>query len=106
MKSHGLQAQRRDGAPGVYLNEAKIAALGLRIRRGFSYHGLSFNIDMDLSPYQYVDPCGYKGLQVTQLRDHLAKPASFDQVRDELIACLTSLLESAQLDAGLASTNH
>jgi lipoyl(octanoyl) transferase len=57
-------------APGVYVDGKKIAALGLKIRKGNSYHGLSFNIDMDLSPFRQINPCGYQGLEVTQLRDH------------------------------------
>jgi lipoyl(octanoyl) transferase len=65
-----ITAHRKADAPGVYVEEAKIAALGLRIRRGTSYHGLSFNIDMDLAPFANIDPCGYQGLNVTQLRDH------------------------------------
>jgi len=63
----GVAATRRSGAPGVYVNDAKIAALGLRVRRGCSYHGLSLNIATDLSPFDRIDPCGYRGLQVTQL---------------------------------------
>ena len=74
-----IEADRREDAPGVYVNQAKIAALGLRIRRGNSYHGLSFNVDMDLTPFQNIDPCGYKGLEVTQLRDlKPALPVDFD----------------------------
>ena len=69
LATHGVLAARRDGAPGVYVNGAKIAALGLRIRRGCSYHGLAFNADMDLSPFAAIDPCGYPGLAVTQARD-------------------------------------
>jgi lipoyl(octanoyl) transferase len=66
---HGVVAARRDGAPGVYVGEAKIAALGLRIRNGCSYHGVSLNVDMDLSPFAAINPCGYPGLQVIQTRD-------------------------------------
>lgn len=62
-----IDADRREDAPGVYVDQAKIAALGLRIRRGNSYHGLSFNVNMDLTPFQNIDPCGYQGLQVAQL---------------------------------------
>jgi len=65
----GVTAARRTGAPGVYVEEAKIAALGLRIRRGISYHGLSLNVDVDLEPFTRIDPCGYRGLAVTRLRD-------------------------------------
>lgn len=60
---------RKDGAPGVYVDGAKIAALGLRVRRGACYHGLSVNVDMDLSPFSNIDPCGYAGLKVTQFKD-------------------------------------
>lgn len=65
----GVTAERRDGAPGVYVGEAKIAALGLRIRNGCSYHGVSLNVDMDLSPFAAINPCGYAGLKVIQTRD-------------------------------------
>ncbi len=66
---HGLTAERRAGAPGVYVGDAKIAALGLKIRNGCSYHGLSLNVDMDLSPFAAINPCGYAGLRVVQTRD-------------------------------------
>lgn len=69
LAAHGVTAERRDGAPGVYVGEAKVAALGLRIRNGCSYHGLSLNVDMDLSPFAAINPCGYAGLKVTQTRD-------------------------------------
>ena len=69
LAEQGVTAERRDGAPGVYVGEAKIAALGLRIRNGCSYHGVSLNVDMDLSPFAAINPCGYAGLQVVQTRD-------------------------------------
>lgn len=62
-----IDGQRRAGAPGVYVDGRKIAALGLRIRHGRSYHGLSFNVDMDLTPFSRIDPCGYSGLEVADL---------------------------------------
>jgi lipoyl(octanoyl) transferase len=65
----GARAERRPGAPGVYVGGAKLAALGIRVRRGRAYHGLALNVDMDLSPFGAIDPCGYPGLRVTQLRD-------------------------------------
>lgn len=65
----GLAAQRRPGAPGVYVGGRKIAALGLRVRGGRSYHGLAFNARMDLTPFHAIDPCGYPGLEVTQLAE-------------------------------------
>ena len=69
LADYGIVASGRIDAPGVYVGEAKIAALGLKIKRSCCYHGLSFNIDMDLSPYDFINPCGYEGLRVTQLRD-------------------------------------
>lgn len=67
LTDYGIQAERLAGAPGVYVDGAKIAALGLRVRRGCSYHGLSLNIDMDLSPFSWINPCGYAGMPTTQL---------------------------------------
>ena len=79
LATHDVLAERRVDAPGVYVQNKKIAALGLRIRRGSSYHGLSLNVDMDLTPFNNIDPCGYQGLQVTQLRDQLGlKPGALN----------------------------
>lgn len=69
LAAYGVTAERRDGAPGVYVGEAKVAALGLRIRHGCSYHGVSLNVDMDLSPFAAINPCGYAGLKVIQTKD-------------------------------------
>jgi lipoyl(octanoyl) transferase len=69
LREHDIPAHRRDQAPGVYVDERKIAALGLRIRRGCSFHGLSFNVDMDLAPFSLINPCGMAGLGTTQLAD-------------------------------------
>ncbi len=71
----GIAAATRPGAPGVYAGDAKIAALGLRIRRGWSYHGLSLNVDMDLTPFGAINPCGFRGLAATRVAD-LAAPTS------------------------------
>lgn len=68
LASYGIAAARRVKAPGVYVDERKIAALGLRIKHGCSYHGLALNVDMDLAPFLAINPCGYEGLEVTQLR--------------------------------------
>ena len=66
---YGPDARRKDGAPGVYIDGAKVAALGLRVKNGCSYHGLSLNVDMDLTPFTWINPCGYSGLQTIQLKD-------------------------------------
>ncbi len=87
-----VTADRVDGAPGIYVDGRKIAALGLRIRNGFSYHGLSFNLDMDLGPFSLIDPCGYQNLEVVNL-DQLCDEWSREQVADELgrrLACLVN----------------
>ena len=85
LTSYKVDGKRRQDAPGVYVDEAKIAALGLRIRRGNSYHGLSFNIDMDLAPFSNVDPCGYKGLKVTQLSECAEGKIEFKDVSKKLL---------------------
>ncbi|WP_415878944.1 lipoyl(octanoyl) transferase LipB [Methylomonas sp. TEB] len=69
LRQYGIAAQAEPKAPGVYVNQQKIASLGLRIKRGCCYHGLSINNDMDLTPFADINPCGYAGLQVTQLAD-------------------------------------
>lgn len=91
---YGTAAERRAGAPGVYVNEAKIAALGLKIKNGCSYHGLSLNVAMDLAPFSAINPCGYEGLAVTQLSE-LCDPISvgdIDRVGDRLVAQLERTL--------------
>ncbi len=69
LDERGVAGERLAGAPGVYVAGAKIAALGLRVKNGCTYHGLALNVDMDLSPYRAINPCGYAGMAVTQLRD-------------------------------------
>ena len=69
LAEHGVDAHGREDAPGVYVGEAKIAALGLKIKHGCCYHGLALNVDMDLAPFDNINPCGYAGLRVTQARD-------------------------------------
>ena len=68
--SYNVEATRNPGAPGVYVGQAKIAALGLRVTRKGCYHGVALNVDMDLTPFDFIDPCGYPGLRVTQTREH------------------------------------
>jgi lipoyl(octanoyl) transferase len=79
-----IEALRREGAPGVYVAGAKIAALGIRVRRGCSFHGLAFNIDMDLAPFSRINPCGYAGLQVTSMVD-LGGPSGLAAVKPALV---------------------
>ena len=95
---HGVAAERLDGAPGVYIKRqgivAKIGALGLRIRKSRCYHGLSLNVDMDLSPFNAINPCGYAGMAVTQTRD-LGVPLTPAQAGEALVAHLNRQLEQA-----------
>jgi lipoyl(octanoyl) transferase len=95
LDSYGVAATVRGGAPGVYVqrhgHEAKIAALGLKIRNGRSYHGLALNIDMDLAPFADIDPCGYRDLAVTRLRD-LGIDAPRAEIESRLVAALDSAL--------------
>jgi lipoyl(octanoyl) transferase len=94
-----IDAQRKPGAPGVYVAGAKVAALGLRVRRGCTFHGLAFNVNMDLEPFQRINPCGFQGLQVTQMMD-LGGPSSLADVEAELVTHLARLLGlQAQLAA-------
>ncbi len=95
LASYGVKAEAKADAPGVYVDGAKIASLGLRIRNGRSFHGLALNVDMDLQPFQRINPCGYAGLAMTQLRD-LAGPIEFAEVSARLRAQLVTHLDYAE----------
>ena len=81
---HGVEARGRRDAPGVYVGEAKVAALGLRVRRGCTYHGLALNVDADLSPFAGIDPCGYRGMAVTRTLD-LGVPGTLASLGEALL---------------------
>ncbi len=83
LAARGVAADRLAGAPGVYVDGAKIAALGLRVKHGCTYHGLALNVDMDLAPFAAINPCGYPGMAVTQCRD-LGVGLSLRQAEDAL----------------------
>ena len=87
LSTHAIDSTARSDAPGVYVEGSKVAALGLRIKRHSSYHGLSLNIDMDLRPFEQINPCGYEGLQVTQLRD-LGVTDTVDSIEQQLMTHL------------------
>jgi lipoyl(octanoyl) transferase len=99
-----IVAVRRDGAPGVYVGDAKIAALGLRVRRGCTFHGLAFNVAMNLEPFRRINPCGFQGLKVTQVLD-LGGPSQLADVETVLIAELARQfkLEAVAADPDLTS---
>ncbi len=94
LRQGGIAAERKPGAPGVYVREAKIAALGLRVSRGRAYHGIALNVDMDLSPFASIDPCGFAGLAVTRTSD-LGMPGSAAEVGERLAAMLAGKLGHA-----------
>ena len=83
LRIYQVEAELIEDAPGVYVGKRKIASLGLRVKKGYSYHGFSLNVDMDLSPFSSIDPCGFKGLEVTQLRN-LGVSAATDEVTTQL----------------------
>ena len=93
LAAYGIAAQRRNRAPGVYVDDRKIAALGLRVRRGCSFHGLSLNVDMDLAPFRMINPCGYEGLEVTQM-SALGINAPFEHIAMQLSQHIGRLLGS------------
>jgi lipoyl(octanoyl) transferase len=93
LAAHGVAAARLAGAPGIYVGGAKIAALGLRVKHGCTYHGLAFNVDMDLAPFAAINPCGYAGMPVTQCRD-LGVELSAPQAGQALVQALLETIYS------------
>nr|WP_235833903.1 lipoyl(octanoyl) transferase LipB [Halopseudomonas bauzanensis] len=92
LASYDVEAAPKPDAPGVYVNGAKIASLGLRVRRGCSFHGLALNVDMDMQPFQRINPCGYSGLQMVQLSELVAQPVSIEEVAQRLEQALRKQL--------------
>ncbi len=90
LDSYGVEAQRLAGAPGIYVEGVKIASLGLRVRRGKSFHGLALNVNIDLEPFQRINPCGFQGMQVTNLAAFA--DVSIPEVEDRLMAGLAGVL--------------
>jgi lipoyl(octanoyl) transferase len=97
LDGYGITAQTRQKAPGVYVDGSKIASLGLRIRKGSSYHGLALNVDMDLEPFSRINPCGYEGLQVTSMAELLTENRlDLHRIGNELVGILVSGLQAEQ----------
>jgi lipoyl(octanoyl) transferase len=92
LASYGVEAAPKADAPGVYVRGEKIASLGLRVRRGCSFHGLALNVDMDMSPFARINPCGYSGLKMVQLKDLLDTSAPLDEVAQRLEQALRGRL--------------
>jgi lipoyl(octanoyl) transferase len=105
LADYDIEAAARPDAPGVYLRGgAKIAALGLRVRRGCTFHGLSLNVDMDMEPFHRINPCGFSGLQVSQLRDLLAPVPTLEQLERELCGHLCAQLDYDPRHIAIAQT--
>jgi lipoyl(octanoyl) transferase len=96
LSQYAVSAQARPDAPGVYVGEKKIASLGLRIRRGCSFHGLALNVDMDLQPFQRINPCGYAGMQMTQLCNETQQSVEMSEVSVRLRDALVSHLKYSE----------
>ncbi|TKE92179.1 lipoyl(octanoyl) transferase LipB [Vibrio kanaloae] len=97
MKAYNIDSAARPDAPGVYVDGKKICSLGLRIRRGCSFHGLALNVNMDLSPFLRINPCGYQGMEMTQV-NQLGGPSELENVEQQLIQELVELLDYDQVD--------
>lgn len=97
LKAYNINSTARPDAPGVYVDGKKICSLGLRIRRGCSFHGLALNVDMDLSPFLRINPCGYQGMEMAQV-SQLGGPSELENVEQQLIQELVELLGYDQVD--------
>lgn len=96
LKEYNINAYAKPDAPGVYVNDSKIASLGLRVRRGCSFHGLALNVSMDLSPFLRINPCGYAGMNMVQTTD-LAGPANLEQASAGLVKHMIKKLNATQV---------
>ncbi|WP_061039874.1 lipoyl(octanoyl) transferase LipB [Vibrio coralliirubri] len=97
LKAYNIDSAARPDAPGVYVDGKKICSLGLRIRRGCSFHGLALNVDMDLSPFLRINPCGYQGMEMAQV-SQLGGPSELENVEQQLIQELVEILGYDQVD--------
>jgi lipoyl(octanoyl) transferase len=97
LKHYNIDAAARPDAPGVYVDGKKICSLGLRIRKGCSFHGLALNVDMDLSPFLRINPCGYAGMEMVQV-SQLGGPKDLEQVEKTLVEELVTLLGYEQVE--------
>ena len=96
LAGYGVSAYAKADAPGVYVDGAKIASLGLRVRKGCTFHGLALNVNMDLSPFSRINPCGYAGMQMIQCKD-LGGPQSIAQAKQRIVQCFQQALKVSTL---------
>lgn len=99
LANYEIEAHTKPNAPGIYVDGAKIGSIGIRVRKGCTYHGLSLNVGMDLKPFKYINPCGYPGLEMTQISD-LGGPNCTKKIGQELLAILTKNLDYTQVSYG------
>lgn len=99
LAAYGIESCARPDAPGVYVGQCKIASLGLRVRRGASFHGVALNVDNDLSPFQCINPCGYAGLEMTRMLDLIDSVPAAMTVGEQLAECLAQELGRDLIDA-------
>lgn len=93
LAGYGIESHAKPDAPGVYIDGKKICSLGLRIRKGCSFHGLALNVNMDLTPFRHINPCGYADLEMTQLKDHITTDEALcDSVSEKLVAHFCNIL--------------
>ena len=95
LAKQGIEAESRADAPGVYVGEQKIASLGLRVKRGACYHGISLNIDMDLTPFSYINPCGYQGMEMVDLK-RLGCDLTMEQAKQQFVSALNMQMNRQQ----------
>lgn len=97
LKDYGINSYAKADAPGVYVEHKKICSLGLRVRKGRSFHGLALNINMDLTPFHSINPCGYAGLEMCQLQDLVTMPISCSQVAEKLVQHFAQQLDYSEI---------
>lgn len=96
LKRYDIDAYAKADAPGVYINNEKIASLGLRVRKGCTFHGLALNVNMDLSPFSRINPCGYAGMQMIQCKDS-GGPQTVEEAKQQIVQCFAELLQVTTL---------
>lgn len=96
LSMYGVEAVARKDAPGVYIGQQKVAALGLRVRCGYCFHGLALNVDMDLEPFERINPCGYEGLEITQL-SNLVESTDMSTLTEQLLSIIFKRLKYSEL---------
>lgn len=93
LSDYGIIANSHIEAPGVYVHDAKICSIGLKVKRGCTYHGIALNVDMDLEPFSRINPCGFRGLKMTQMKDLILRSVNFREVEDKIVSNFLELMQ-------------